>query len=261
MRLIVLGSGTSVFHPQRAAAGFWLETESGSILLDCSADAPHRMAEEGLDWMNLDAIWISHLHLDHCGGVAPFLFGMKHAPGVERRTKPLKIFGCAGIEKLLRAIDESHEFRLFKMKFPIEIDEIGNLGKSFQILQTLNAQFFSTPHRRESLAIRLTQPDGKVVIYTSDTGYSEELATFAGGADLLILECSFYRDKPVQTHLRLEEAMRIAQIAEPRVLLLTHLYPEWDAIDLASEAKKLWPGRTIAARDGLRLEIGQDHLR
>ena len=46
MQLIVLGSGTSVPHSQRASAAFWLETESGSMLLDCSADAMHRMAEE-----------------------------------------------------------------------------------------------------------------------------------------------------------------------------------------------------------------------
>jgi ribonuclease BN (tRNA processing enzyme) len=256
MKLVVLGSGTSVFHPQRTAAGFWLETESGSILLDCSADAPHRLAEEGLDWISLDAIWISHLHLDHCAGVAPFLFGLKHAPGAEQRTKPLTIFGCKGIEKLLRAIDEAHNYRLFKQKFSIEIDEIEpDTVNPSEVIPGLKAEAFSTPHRRESLALRLSQPDGKVIVYTSDTGYSEELATFARGADLLILECSFYRDKPVQTHLKLDEAMRLAQIAEPRKLLLTHLYPEWDAVDLEGEAQKLWSGETIAARDGLRLEI------
>src|SRR2546421_255498 len=169
MQLIVLGSGTAVFHPQRAAAGFWLETETGSILLDCSADAPHRMAQENLDWPNLDAIWISHLHLDHCAGLAPFLFGIKWAAGIDERKQPLRIFGCQGIEKLLKAIDDAHNYKLF----------------------------------------------------------DQELA----------------------------DAMRIAKLAGPKQLLLTHLYPEWDAIDLESEAQKLWDGTTIAAHDGLRLEI------
>src|ERR1044071_1044734 len=104
MQLIVLGSGTSVFHPQRAAAAFWLETGQGSLLLDCSADAPHRMAESELDWPNLDAIWISHLHLDHCGGLPSLLFGMKHAPQTQSRKKPLRIFGCTGTKKLLTAV-------------------------------------------------------------------------------------------------------------------------------------------------------------
>jgi len=256
MQLVVLGSGTSVFHPHRAAAGFWLQTENGSMLLDCGADTPHRMAKENLDWLNLDAIWISHLHLDHCGGLAPFLFGMKHVPGIESRSKALKISGCEGVEKLLRSIDESHNYKLMRQRFPIEIQEFSaGQRKSFELLPDLKAETFPTPHRRESLAIRLTNSSRKTVVYTSDTGFSEELAQFCRGADLLILECSFYRDKAVATHLELAEAMRIAQIAEPRTLLLTHLYPEWDAVDLEAEASKLWSGQTIAARDGLRLEI------
>src|SRR5438132_3275786 len=257
MKLVVLGSGTSVFHPRRASAGFWLETKSGSLLLDCSADGPHRMAEENLDWANLDAIWISHLHLDHCAGLAPFLFGLKWAPPAAGREKPLSIFGCVGVSKLLRAIDESHNYELFKQSFPIEFHEVSATEelKSFEVLPGLKAQTLSTPHRPESLALRVTDLDGATLVYSSDTGYAEALAEFARGVDLLILECSFYRDKPVKTHLEFADAMQIAQLSEPRTLLLTHLYPEWDGIDMEAEAADFWPGTTIAARDGLRLEI------
>ena len=227
------------------------------MLLDCSADAPHRMAQEDLDWPNLDAIWISHLHLDHCAGLAPFLFGMKWAPQAEHRTKPLRIFGCEGIEQLLRAIDSSHNYKLFAQKFPIEFHEIaaGDSPTSFELLPGVNAAAISTPHRAESLAIGLTDARGARFVYTSDTGFSEVVAEFARGANLLVLECSFYRNKPVQTHLELADAMRLAQLAEPRRVVLTHLYPEWDGIDLRAEARKLWPGETIEARDGLRVTI------
>jgi ribonuclease BN (tRNA processing enzyme) len=37
--------------------------------------------------------------------------------------------------------------------------------------------------------------------------------------------------------------------------MLTHLYQEWDDFDLAAEARTLWSGETIEAKDGLRLEI------
>src|SRR5687768_17640770 len=53
---------------------------------------------------------------------------------------------------------------------------------------------------------------------------------------------------PVQTHLNLAEAIRIAQLAEPRRLLLTHLYPEWDTIDLPAKARELWPGDRKSTR-------------
>jgi len=260
MQLVVLGTGTSVPHPHRASAAYWLETQIGSILLDCSADAPHRMAQENADWMNLDAIWISHLHLDHCAGLAPFLFGLKWAPGIDRRKKPLRIFGCEGIEKLLKAIDESHNYKLFQQPFPVEFHEFAppETALPVDIIDGLRAEIISTPHRAESLALRLTDANGTTLVYSSDTGYSERLAKFARGADLLILECSFYRNKPTPKHLELADAMRLAKIAEPQKLLLTHLYSEWDSVDLETEARKLWRGDTMAAYDGLRLYIRKE---
>src|SRR5437868_15495004 len=114
MKLIVLGSGTSVPHPQRSSSGFWLESESGSLLLDCSASAVHAMAQEKLDWANLDAIWISHFHLDHVGGIPAFLFGTKYAPQTQERKTPLRIFGAQGLEKLLQKFHEANRYNLFK---------------------------------------------------------------------------------------------------------------------------------------------------
>ncbi len=254
MQLVVLGSGTSVPHPRRASTAHWLETERGKLLLDISADAPHRMAEEGLDWVGLDAIWISHFHLDHSGGLAPYLFGMRSAPQTQQRTKPLNIYAGAGFERILRAFDQANNYKLFKQPFPLNVIEL-QPGAQFEILPDLTATTFSTPHTPESLALKLTSSDGRVVVYTSDTGYSMELAEFSRTSDLLVMECSFFKDKPVTTHLKLDEALQLARTAAPRRLLLTHLYGEWDKVDLVAEAKKLWQGETLEAHDGLRLQL------
>jgi ribonuclease BN (tRNA processing enzyme) len=254
MRLIVLGSGTSLPHAVRTASGYWLETESGTLLLDIGSDAPHRMAQEQLDWSNLDAIWISHLHLDHLGGLAPFLFATRSAPQAQHRRKPLGIYGSAGFTRILTAIDQAHDYRLLMQPFPVQLKEIEPKSE-FEILPGLIASTLSTPHTDESLAIRLTDKSGTTLVYTSDTGYSEELIEFAKGATLLLMECSFHRNKPVRTHLELKEAMQLAKIAQPRSVILSHLYAEWDGIDLAAEARKLWSGETIEAFDGLRWDF------
>lgn len=254
MKLVVLGSGTSVPHANRAAAGYWLETDNGRILLDMSADAPHRMAREGLDWVNLDAIWLSHFHLDHIGGLAPFLFGTRSAPQTQQRTRPLKIYGPVGIIEILNAIDQSNNYRLLDQPFPVELKEV-EAGAEFELVPRLKAHTFSTPHTKESLAIRLTDKSGTVLVYTSDTGYSDGLVEFIRGASLLLMECSFHKNKPVKTHLELTDAMQLAAECKPELLVLSHLYQEWDGIDLAGEARKLWSGETMAAFDGLRLEF------
>jgi ribonuclease Z len=254
MKLIVLGSGTSIPHSHRSSPAYWLETESGQLLLDIGADAPHRMAEEQLDWASLDAIWISHFHLDHFGGLAPFLFGTRSGPQTQRRRKPLRVYGASGFKKILQAIDQANDYRLLKQPFPLELIEVQS-GSEFEIFPGLNAKTFSTPHTKESLAIRLKDKTGTLLVYTSDTGPSDDLAEFARGAAVLLMECSFHKNKPVKTHLELAEAMQLASKCGPQKLVLSHLYAEWDGIDLGAEARKLWPGETIEALDGLRLEF------
>ncbi len=254
MKLIVLGSGTSVPHPHRASSAHWLETDGGSLLLDIGGDAAHRMAQENLDWANLDAIWVSHFHLDHVGGLAPFLFGTKYAPQTQARRKPLVIFGPHGTEKLLRAFDAAYDYGLLEQPFPVEVREVAPL-REFEVFGGLRAETFSTPHTGESMALRLSEASGASLVFTSDTGYTDALAEFAQGVDLFIMECSFHRSKPVEQHLELADAMKLAAHAAPRRCLLAHLYPEWDGIDIAVEARRLWDGETIEARDGLRLEI------
>ncbi|HEX5709354.1 MAG TPA: ribonuclease Z [Pyrinomonadaceae bacterium] len=254
MHLTVLGSGTSVPHPRRSSSAHWLAARGGTLMLDISATSFHRAAAEGLDWAALDSVWVSHFHLDHVGGLAPFLFGTKYAPETRRRRKPLVVFGPRGLRRLLKRFDAANNYELFAQPFPLEVREVAPRSE-FEILDGLRAETFSTPHTRESLALRVTDADGASLVYTSDTGPTDALARFARGADLFLMECSFRRSKPVGTHLELADAMRLAALAAPRRVVLSHLYPEWDGFDLASEARALWPGETIEARDGLRLEI------
>ena len=105
------------------------------------------------------------------------------------------------------------------------------------------------------MALGLKDEDSQLFVYTSDTGFSDDLAPFVKDAALLLMECSFRRNKPIQKHLELADAMRVAYDCAPEKLVLTHLYPEWDGVDLVSEAHGLWSGETIEATDGLKVEV------
>lgn len=238
----------------RSSPAFWLETTGGTVVLDFGPSAAHRLAQEKLDWPNLDAIWISHFHLDHCGGLVPFLFSIKWAPQTYTRKKPLRIYGPEGLRRLINALDEANNYRIFDQSCPLEIVEI-EANERFDLLAGVKGVTIKTPHTKESLALHLTDHDGKMLVYSSDTGVSEELSSFARNVNLLLLECSFRRNKPVQKHLDLDEAIRLAKRAKPVSLMLTHFYPEWDELDVVNEAQPLWESKIVEATDGLRLEV------
>jgi len=255
MKLIVLGSGTTVPHLKRSSSAYWLEASGGTVLLDCSATAIRRILEEGLDWANLDAIWISHFHLDHVGGLAPLLAGIKHSEEMKKRTKPLKIFGPPGIKRLIDGFNDVNNYKLLKQPFPLEIIEIESLEK-FEIVSGLEAVAMSTPHTEESHAIHLRDSDDSTLVYTADTGFTETLASFAGQAGLLVIESSYPKDKTKAKHMELAEAMFIIRKAKPKRAVLTHLYPLWDDVDFEKEiAEYSAPCEVLLAFDGLRLTI------
>ena len=255
MKLTVLGSGTSIPHPKRSSSGYWLETTGGTILLDCSASAIHRMTGESLDWTALGAIWISHFHLDHCGGLAPFLAGTKHSAEMQQRTEPLRIFGPVGLKALIARFDTVDNYRLLQQPFPVDVIEVDAL-ESFEILPGVEAVAMKTPHTIESHAIHIRDTEEKTLVYSADTGLDETLATFANRVDLFVLECSFVRDKPVQKHLELAEAMFLVRKSHPKHAMLTHFYPEWDKVDFDQEVADFDPPcQIVEAIDGLRIEI------
>ncbi len=255
MKLVVLGSGSTVPHPTRTSAGFWLETSGGKLLLDCSASVASRMASNGLDWPNLDAIWISHFHLDHCGGLAPFLAGTKHSPEMKHRTKPLRIFGPVGLKGLIDGFSNVNNYRLLEQPFPVEVIEIEEQEK-FEMLPGVEAVAMKTPHTDESHAIHIRDADDTTLVYSADTGFSEVIGAFANSVNLFILECTFIRDKPIQKHLELAEAMFLIRKAHPKRAMLTHFYPEWDDVDFEAEVAKFDPMcEVVEAKDGLQLTI------
>jgi ribonuclease BN (tRNA processing enzyme) len=257
MKLVVLGSGTAVPHPKRSSAAFWLETSGGTVLLDCSASVPHRMAQESLDWAGLDAIWVSHFHVDHCGGIAPYLFGMRWAAREADRKKPLRIFGAAGLKDLLSKLNDASGGKILDQPFTLETVEVEPL-EEFDLLDGVKAVAMSTPHTPESCAVRVTYPGGASIVYTSDTGFAKEISAFAKEADLLVIESSFVKDKPVEKHLELAEAMYLIRHARPKRAMLTHLYAEWDDVDFDAEVRRFEPAcEVIQAFDGIRLDVSE----
>jgi ribonuclease Z len=254
MKLTVLGSGTTVPHPKRTSSAYWLDTSAGPVLLDCSASVQSRIAAAGLNWPDLTSIWISHFHLDHVGGLAPVLAGTKHAEEMKSRETPLKIFGPVGLKGIVERFDGVNNYRLLEQPFPVEIIEVEPL-EEFYLADGVTAVAKKTPHTAESLAVHIRDGE-KTLVYTGDTAFDETLASFANRVDLLLIECSYVGDKPKKKHLELAEVMHIVRKAGPGRTVLTHLYPEWDRVDLNEELGRFETAAVVLpAFDGMIVEI------
>src|SRR5215471_11804392 len=79
MRLTVVGSSPAWPNPGGAQSGYLLEGD-GRLLLDCGPGVLGRLREQET-WPRIDAIAITHFHLDHFGDLVPWVWGVLHGPG------------------------------------------------------------------------------------------------------------------------------------------------------------------------------------
>src|SRR5690606_13578081 len=129
--------------------------------------------------------------------------------------------------------------------------------EEFAVTHDITAVPMKTPHTDESLALHLRDAADTTFVYTGDTGFAEETAAFARRVDMLLIEATFPKNKPVVSHLELAEAMFVIRSSDPKHAVLTHLGPDWDGIDIRKAAEEFSPMCPVtAAYDGLRLRFG-----
>jgi ribonuclease BN (tRNA processing enzyme) len=109
-------------------------------------------------------------------------------------------------------------------------------------------------HRSESIAYRL-DAEGGAFVYTGDTQYSQTVVELACGADTLLIECSFPDEAPVPGHLTPSGVAHIASEAGVRRVVLTHIYPAAEDLDLVTEVGRGFEGEILVAEDGLEFEV------
>jgi ribonuclease BN (tRNA processing enzyme) len=86
-------------------------------------------------------------------------------------------------------------------------------------------------------------------------GFDPAFAEWSRDCDLLVLECSLPQSMAIIEHLTPEQCGEIARLAEPRRLVLTHLYPPVESVDIAALVAAKYGGPLVIAHDGWRTEI------
>ncbi|HUX39895.1 MAG TPA: MBL fold metallo-hydrolase [Rectinemataceae bacterium] len=246
MTATVLGSGTCVPAAGRGAPGYLVRTGESLLLLDPGPGTLARLAAIGLSHRDIDLILLSHLHPDHSLDLVTFLQANNATPGY-KRSRPLSLVGPKGLSAFLAGLIALYDC-VGPEGYSIDLRELGAETLRLPGGETLTAAL--SGHTRESLCFRL-ESGGRVLVYSGDASARGDLPAIAGGADLLLCECSFPETWEVPDHLNSAQAGRIAQEAGAGRVVLTHLYPPSLETDVAAQVRTRYEGRVTLAYDGL----------
>jgi len=254
MELIILGSGTSVPHPQRASPSIALFIDDQFLLMDIGPGTLRQLAIAGLQFEDIDYICISHFHPDHTADLIHFFFATRYPPILSKR-KPFTIVAPKGFNQFLTLLKRSYGNWLDLPDGLMRIEELNieeKERKEFDKFKITSAPVDHTPH---SLGFRVEDSSGKVIVYSGDTGYCKEIVDLSRDADLLILESSFPDGQEIKGHLTPSQAGDIATRSGAIRLLLTHFYPECLKTDIEAQCRKTYQGELILATDFMSLLV------
>jgi ribonuclease BN (tRNA processing enzyme) len=246
VRLTVVGCAGSAPGPTSPASCYLVEHDGYRLLLDLGNGAfgpLQNYADPGA----IDALFVSHLHADHCLDMAPFV--VWHRYSGRSANKPVPVYAPVGAERRLALAYDLDGDGL------TDVFDFVPVGPGSFTLGPFDVTLARTAHPIECYAIRLTA-GGRSLVYTGDTGPSERVVELARGADVLLAEAAHPPgdDLPRGLHLTGREAGEHAAAAGVGRLLLTHV-PSWvDEIGQLFAASRVF-SETELVRAGATYDI------
>jgi ribonuclease BN (tRNA processing enzyme) len=249
VKLTVVGCSGSYPGPDSPASCYLVEHDGFRLVVDLGNGALGPL-QRYVDLHDVDAVWLSHLHVDHCIDVASYYVARQYHP--EGCPPRLPIHGPAGSShQLARAYGTADATANFERVFDFHTVDAGisELGP-FRVTAAQMA------HPVPCFGVRV-EAGGRSLVYSADTGPTEALIDLARGADVLLAEASFYggQPNPPDLHLTGREAGEHASRAGVGRLLVTHV-PPWHRLDRTlDEAAAAFDGELAPAVPGGVLEL------
>ncbi len=251
MKLTVLGSGMPLSGAERACSGYLIESQGNFVVLDLGSGTLQNMKKIVLP-SKPSALFFSHFsHADHVADLPAFFHARKMiCTEMPNEARQLNMFGHNGFESFVKKVLELFP-GFAKLPFPVWVEEMQYSSKK---IFGFTVKSKPVKHAEDSIGFRI-EAEGKVIAYSGDTEYCDEIIDLGQNADLLVLECSFPGTEKHEGHLNASECGEIAKKANARRLLLTHFYPEAEKEDVKAQAAKAFDGEIILAKDLLEVEI------
>jgi ribonuclease BN (tRNA processing enzyme) len=250
--LTILGGSAASVGTGQGCAGYLVESAGTSIVLDLGPGTLQELRKH-TDFRTLDAVVISHLHVDHMLDIVAMRFSLAYNPIRLDRKVPLWLppGGMALLDRLGQAFDfEGDAATFFSIVFDVnEYDpdaalEIGDLTLTFA----------PTVHWVPCWAIRVHPGnDSGDLFYSADTGPAADLDGLASGTRVVIAEATTpiaEKQDGFRGHLAIDEAATLAVRAGADTLVATHMFEENDPQATTDLAREWFAGEVVLARPG-----------
>jgi ribonuclease BN (tRNA processing enzyme) len=243
VKFTVIGCSPAWPNPGGAHSGYLLESEGKHLLVDCGPGVLSRLRERQ-EWPHVDAIAITHFHLDHWGDLVPWVWGaMYRAGGAAIGDRP-ELWVHAGGREVLERFGE-------RFGFPDMFDRVFTVSEyapdTVFAVPGFDVEPYRLPHYTlETYGFRVGG-NGTTIGYSGDSGPSDRLADLARGADLFVCEATLRHgtdDGQPRGHLSIDEAVEAAEAGGSPRMLITHRPAELPV-----------PDGLERAYDGLELEF------
>jgi ribonuclease BN (tRNA processing enzyme) len=257
VRITVLGKSPSWQDAGGACSGYLIQEGGHTLLLDCGNGVFSKLRQL-IDYIDVGAVVISHLHADHFLDLVPYAYALTYAPrqqpvpvagwpGTDRPARPQlyapvgarekfrQIVGCWGQEDLIE-----HAFELREYDGPDELS-----------VGPFDVRFCQVPHYTETYAVDV-RSNGSRMTYSADCSPNEQLVRFAHGTDMLLIEATLPRPERTgkRGHLTPSEAGDHGRRAAAGRLVITHFSDELDAEWARSQACDAYGDEVELAAEG-----------
>jgi ribonuclease BN (tRNA processing enzyme) len=277
IELLLVGTGAGPSpKPGRGATAHALLIDGATYVIDCGSGVGPGLANAGVSLGSLSGVFITHHHFDHVADV-----GAIFVQAWASLKQPVPLIGPPPIARMLQLY-----LRLFAEDFDQRVSEEGRtpLTSFIDVMQfegpgavfedprvSVDSALVRHPPMTHAYAYRF-RAHGKTIVFSGDTAASEDLASFARGADVLVHEAVFgpavgkamsaynspgLLDRIGRAHTLVEDAGEIAAKAEVGTLILAPLSPAGGVSDdeWHQAAASKFKGEIIVGRDGLRVPL------
>ena len=264
MRLTVLGKSPSWQDAGGACSGYLVEDAGTVVLVDCGNGVFAKLRQR-IDYVDVDAVVISHLHADHFLDLVPYSYALTYAPrqqpvpvdrwpGTDDPARPYLHVPRGGRATLRRVVGAWGDEELVEKAFHLrEYDDSSEVE-----IGPVRVRFRLVPHFTETYAMCISSKQGGGrIVYGADSSPTDALNDFATGAELMLVEATLPRPERTgkRGHLTPGEAGEHARAAGAKRLVLVHISDELDAEWARTEAARSFEGPVEVAREGDVYEV------